>query len=104
MSLLERGPDTVVFYPAGPTNADGTRGPAGAAVAVRCRVQPAVSHNPSRDGYTDVATYRVLGRTLPAGPWDRAEWAGRDWTVDAPPQRWRGSARTSHDVLVLRRR
>ncbi len=107
MSLLDRGSEEVVFYPAGPVRPDGNRGPAGAPVAVRCRVQPAVSHLPgtgSRDGYADVSTYRVIGRSLPAGPWDRAVWAGQDWTVDAPPQRWRGSPRTTHDVLVLRRR
>lgn len=104
MSLLDRGPDSVTFYPAGPTLPDGTRGPAGSPVTVRCRVQPSSSAADGADGYADTDTYRVLGRSLPAGPWDRAVWSGRDWTVDAPPQQWRGSRRTSHDVLVLRRR
>lgn len=104
MSLLDRGTETVTVYPAGPTRPDGTRGPAGAPVTVRCRVQPVNSDSPGAEGYTTVTTYRVLARELPAGPWDRVVWRGSDWTVTGQPEQYRGSRRTRHDTATIRRR
>lgn len=104
MSLLDRGSDTVTLYPAGPTQPDGTRGPAGAPVTIRCRVQPSTAQAHGSDGYATTDTYRVVARRLPAGPWDRADWDGHAWTVEAAPRLWRGSRRVAHDVLTLRRR
>lgn len=104
MSLLDAGPDTIVVYPAGPVRPDGARGPAGDPVTVRCRVQPQTSNADSGDGYAVVTTYRVVGRSLPAGPWDRISWDGLDWTVTEQPKRWRGSHRVTHDTAIIQRR
>lgn len=104
MSLLDRGPDTITVYPAGATLPDGTRGPAGAPITVSCRVQPSSTANDGDDGYADMTTYRVIARSLPAGPWDRVTWDGRDWTVVGQPQKWRGSARVTHHTAVIQRR
>ena len=104
MSLLDRGTETVVVYPAGPTRPDGTRGPAGTPVTVSCRVQPVSSTPDGDDGYTDLTTYRLIGRSLPAGPWDRVTWDDRDWSVVGQPEKWRGSPRIAHDTALIRRR
>ncbi|MGV9271325.1 hypothetical protein ACWDRR_42560 [Kitasatospora sp. NPDC003701] len=104
MSLLDNGPDTITVYPAGPVRPDGTRGPEGTPVTVRCRVQPSSSSEDATAGYLDQTLYRVLARTLPAGPWSRVTWRGRDWTVVAEPKRHSGSARTRHDTALIRRR
>ncbi|SDJ74535.1 hypothetical protein [Streptomyces indicus] len=104
MSLLDRGPETVVIYPAGPVLPDGTRGAEGAPVAVRCRVQPVTSTEQPEPGYLDTTVYRVIARTLPAGPWARVTWRGRTWTVVGEPAHRRGSARTRHDTATIRRR
>ncbi|WP_035865969.1 hypothetical protein [Kitasatospora cheerisanensis] len=104
MSLLDGGPDTVTVYPAGPVQPDGTRGPEGAPVVVQCRIQPSTSEEAAQLGYVDVTLYRLLARTLPAGPWSRVVWQGRDWTVVGEPKRHNGSARTRHDTAMIRRR
>lgn len=104
MSLLDRGTEMVTVYPAGPTNGDGSRGPAGTPIEVSCRVQPITSSTDGTDGYADLTTYRMIARSLPAGPWDRVHWNGRDWTVVGQPETWRGSARIAHDTAVIRRR
>ncbi|GAA1160908.1 hypothetical protein F4556_005186 [Kitasatospora gansuensis] len=103
-SLLDRGPDTVTVYPAGPVKPDGTRGPEGAPVTLKCRVQPSTSQEAAELGYLDNTLYRVLARSLPAGPWSRLTWAGRDWLVVGEPKRHNGSARTRHDTALIRRR
>lgn len=105
MSLLDRGPDTIVVYPAGPVNPDGTRGPAGSPVTVKnVRVQPTSSSTDGEAGYATLTSYRIIGRRLPAGPWDRVRWDDYDWTVAAQPEKWRGSTRLSHDTAIIRRR
>lgn len=104
MSLLDRGTETITIYPAGPTRPDGTRGPAGTPVQARCRVQPLTSEAPGIDGYTAITTYRVIGRSLPAGPWDRVVWREQDWTVTGQPEEWRGSRRVRHDTATIRKR
>ncbi|MFJ5923856.1 hypothetical protein ACIQF6_14785 [Kitasatospora sp. NPDC092948] len=104
MSLLDDGPDTVTVHPAGPVHPDGTRGPEGPPLTVRCRVQPSTSEEAAQLGYVDVTVYRVLARELPAGPWSRVVWQDRDWTVVGEPKRHRGSARTRHDTALIRRR
>lgn len=104
MSLLDSAPETITVYPAGPAQPDGSRGPEGAPVTVRCRVQPSTSTTQPADGYTDLTIYRVIARRLPAGPWSRVHWDGRDWTVTEQPAAWRGSKRTAHDEATIRRR
>lgn len=104
MSLLDRGPHTITVYPAGPVLPGGGRGPSGAPVTVRCLVQPTSSDSEGTDGYADLTTCRVIGRSLPAGPWDRVVWDGRDWTVTGQPEKWRSASRTSHDTATIRRR
>ncbi|MYT30471.1 hypothetical protein [Streptomyces sp. MspMP-M5] len=104
MSLLDRGPEEVVIYPAGPVLPDGTRGPEGAPVTVRCRVQPVTSTDYPESGYLVTTTYRVIARALPAGPWSRVVWRGQTWTVVGEPARHRGSPRTRHDTAIIRRR
>lgn len=104
MSLLDRGTETITIYPAGPSLPDGTRGPTGEPVTVTCRVQPSASEASVADGYTTVTEYRVIGRELPAGPWDWVEWRNQAWTVTAQPQEWRGSGRVRHDTATIRRR
>lgn len=104
VSLLDRGPQTVIIYPAGPVLPDGTRGPEGEPVTVRCRVQPVSSTEDAVPGYQDTTRYRVIARTLPAGPWARVAWGGRDWTVEGVPAHRSGSARTRHDSAIMRRR
>ena len=103
MSLLDRGTETVVIYPAGEMADDGTL-PELAPVSVQCRVQPQSSSTGDSDGYQDATTYRVLGRSLPAGPWARVRWRDRDFTVVGEPSHYRGSSRVRHDVAVIRRR
>lgn len=104
MSLLDRGTETMTAYPAGPVLSDGTRGPAGAPVVFRCRAQPSASTVEPSDGYPVLVQYRLIARALPAGPWDRVVWQGRDWTVLEQPAQWRGSRRVRHDTAVIRRR
>lgn len=103
MSLLDTGTETATVYPKSGTGPGGSPLP-GAPVEVRCRMQPSTTDADGADGYTDTTTYRMIARSLPAGPWDRVTWAGRDWTVVGQPQHWRGSTRVSHDVAVIRRR
>ncbi|WP_431781706.1 hypothetical protein [Streptomyces chumphonensis] len=104
MSLLDRGTESMTVYPAGPVRPDGTRGPAGEPVHFRCRAQPSAAASESSDGYAELVQYRLLARSLPAGPWDRVVWQGRDWTVVEQPAQWRGSRRVRHDSAVIRRR
>jgi len=104
VSLLDHGTETITIYPAGPPRPDGTRGPAGEPVTMRCRVQPIASDSPGVEGYTTTTTYRILARELPAGPWDRVAWRGSDWTVTGQPEQYRGSRRTRHDTATIRRR
>lgn len=103
MSLLDRGVETVTIYPAGEMQPDGTL-PELPPVTARCRIQPQSSSASDADGYQDATTYRMLGRSLPAGPWSRVRWRDRDFTVVAEPSRYRGSPRVAHDVAVIRRR
>ncbi|MEU7639875.1 hypothetical protein AB0C11_27920 [Streptomyces sp. NPDC039016] len=104
MSLLDRGPEEIVIYPAGPALPDGTRGPEGEPVPVRCRIQPMTSTETPDGGYVVTTTYRVIARALPAGPWSRVVWRGQTWTVAGEPARRRGSPRTQHDTAIIRRR
>ncbi len=104
VTLLDDGPDTVTVYPAGLPQPDGNRGPEGAPVTVRCRVQPSTSEEAAALGYLDNTLYRVLARALPAGPWSRVTWSGRDWTVVGEPKHHNGSPRTRHDTALIRRR
>jgi hypothetical protein len=67
-------------------------------------VQPGSSATDGTDGYADLTTYRIIARSLPAGPWARVRWDGRDWTVTGQPEKWRGAARTSHDTATILRR
>lgn len=103
MSLLDRGTESVVIYPAGEMQSDGTL-PELAPVTVQCRVQPQGSTASDADGYQDTTTYRVLGRSLPAGPWARVRWRDRDFTIVGEPSHYRGSSRVRHDVALIRRR
>lgn len=103
MSLLDRGTEEVVIYPAGEMAPDGSL-PELAPVTRMCRVQPAGSSASDSDGYQDATTYRVLGRDFPAGPWARVHWRGRDFTVIGEPSRYVGSSRVQHDVATIRRR
>ncbi|MFE7106639.1 hypothetical protein ACFU98_35365 [Streptomyces sp. NPDC057575] len=103
MSLLDRGTEAVVIYPAGEMQPDGTL-PELAPVTAQCRVQPQSSSASDADGYQDTTTYRMLGRSLPAGPWARVSWRGQDFTVVGEPSHFRGSARVTHDVALIRRR
>lgn len=107
MSLLDRGSETVVFYPAGATGADGSPAAGSVPVTVRCMVQPAASGESvldNQDGFTVTSQYRVMARSIPAGPWARAVWRGRDWTVVGEVARNQTSPRTTHDVVTIRRR
>jgi hypothetical protein len=104
MSLLDSGPHVITVYPAGPVKADGTRGPAGSPVSVRCLLQPSTSDPDSADGYATDTTVRVIGRALPAGPWDRVSWDGADWTVVGQPEKWSASPRVAHTTALIRRR
>lgn len=104
VSLLDRGPEEITIYPAGPVLPDGTRGPEGAPVTMRCRIQPVTSAEDAAPGYLTTTTYRVIARTLPAGPWARVIWRGESWTVAGEPARRRGSPRTRHDTATIRRR
>lgn len=104
VSLLDRGSQTIVIYPAGPMLPDGSRGPEGAPVTVQCSVQPVSSTGDAVPGYLDTTRYRVIARTLPAGPWARVVWRDRDWTVEGEPAHRTGSSRTRHDTAIIRRR
>ena len=105
MSLLDSGPETITVYPAtGPMSDDGSPSEGEPVTVSGCRIQPQGSSVGDSDGYQDATTYRVLRRSLPAGPWARVTWQGRDFTVVGEPSHYRGSARVSHDVAVIRRR
>ncbi|MFE3769933.1 MULTISPECIES: hypothetical protein [unclassified Streptomyces] len=104
MSLLDDGPEEIVIYPAGPALPDGTRGPEGDPVTVRCRVQPLASTEYPEGGYLVTTTYRVIARALPTGPWSRIVWRDQTWTIAGDPAHRRGSRRTQHDTAIIRRR
>nr|WSZ97271.1 hypothetical protein OH820_17845 [Streptomyces sp. NBC_00857] len=104
MSLLDHGTETVVIYPTGPVLPDGTRGTEGEPITVRCRVQPLTSTEDAEPGYLDSTLYRIIARTLPAGPWARVMWRGRAWAVVGEPAHRTGSSRTRHDTATIRRR
>lgn len=104
MSLLDTGPETITVYPAGPMADDGSPTEGAPVTVDGCRIQPQSSTANDSDGYQDATTYRVMRRSLPAGPWARVTWQDRDYTVVGEPSHYRGSQRVSHDVAVIRRR
>jgi hypothetical protein len=104
MSLLDTGPETITVYPAGPAGEDGSPTEGEPVIVRGCRIQPQTSSADDSDGYQDATTYRVLRRSLPAGPWARVRWNDRDYTVVGEPSHYRGSKRVAHDAAVIRRR
>ena len=102
MSLLDAGPDEIVIYPEIAIVDEyetPKRGPAVVGVPVRCRVQPLVTLDGSE--VQVVTRYKVISRALPAGPWARIEWDGREWDVEGEVLRSNGSPVTRHHKFVM---
>lgn len=101
VSLLDRGPDTIsVYVEESYSDEYGTphRRSVDTPITVRCRVQPLSS----ADDESEVSTmYRVIARSLPAGPWARIVFDGRDWDVKGDVLRSNGSRATRHDLFVM---
>ncbi|MFF4607932.1 hypothetical protein ACFY12_34995 [Streptomyces sp. NPDC001339] len=105
--MLDTGPDTITVYPQEQTTDD--RGntvwrPSAVPVVVRCRVQPQDTDEPAVAGQATVATYRVIARDAPLGPWARVEWLGGVWDVVGEPRRYNGSPATRHIDALIRAR
>lgn len=104
MSLLDGGRETITVYPVTGMGADGSPAEGEPVTVEGCSIQPQSSLAGDSDGYQDATTYRVIRRSLPAGPWARVTWKGRDFTVVGEPHHYRGSTRVSHDAATIRRR
>jgi hypothetical protein len=106
VSLLDSGPDTITVYPtvAVDDGYGGTKPGPGVPVTIRAQVEPVASTENVGPGYVVGTEYRVIARSLPAGPWSRVEWAGEVWAVVGEPERFGGSRRVAHDVATIRKR
>ncbi|AUG87141.1 head-to-tail connector complex protein [Streptomyces phage Attoomi] len=106
MSLLDSGPDTVTVFPTVEVDDGygGTKPAPGQPVTIRARVEPVTTTESPDAGYVVGTVYRVIARSLPAGPWSRVEWAGSTWAVVGEPERFGTGRRLAHDVATIRKR
>ncbi len=106
MSLLDRGPHTVVVFPQVRTE-DRYGSPVftdGEPIPVRGAMQPSSADETEGAGTQASTQYTFIGRTWPGGVHSRAVWAGRDFDQDGEARVYSMSARTAHVDVTLQAR
>jgi hypothetical protein len=104
LSLLDDGHDLITVYPSvWAPDADGNHAwrPGTTGVRVRARVQPISSTELVVNGQQVATLARLIARHVPAGPWDRVEWAGRTWDILGEPEQRGDSPATVHTTVVI---
>lgn len=103
MSLLDRGPHTVVVTPKVevPDRYGGTSYVDGDPVNVRGAMQPVSADESEGLGVQADTSYRFIGRDWPGGIHATAVWAGRIFDQEGEARRYSMSARTTHVDVIL---
>ena len=107
MSLLDDGPDLITVYPSvWAADDDGNYAwrPGTTGITARARVQPVSSTELAVNGQRVATLARVIARGVPAGPWDRVDYAGRTWDVLGEPERRGDSTATVHVTVLIQAR
>lgn len=103
MSLLDRGPHTLVVTPK-LKQTDPYGGTAivdGAPVTVRGSVQPVSADESEALGVQAQTVYRFIGRSWPGGIRSTAVWNGRTFDQQGEPKIYSMSRRTAHVDVIL---
>jgi len=98
MSLLDRGPHTVLVELAQPGDA-WTKQTYAPPVSMRCKITPLRAEDAAALGL-DTAL-RVTARAWPGGPRSRITWQGRYWYQRGETLSHTTSPRTRHDTATL---
>jgi hypothetical protein len=110
VSLLDNGPDTVQVFPE-ETVVDGRGNPVsqpkatGPVTVAGVFMQPVTSQRALRDldeGQRLDVDYRLIGRSVPAGPWSAVTWQGRRFVPTGAPLGRDFSPGTGHVTVYLR--
>jgi hypothetical protein len=106
VSLLDGGPHEVLIWPMVWTedvDGYGTPGykPADEPVAVQGSVQPISSEERVEFGLGVATAVKLITRSAPAGPWSKARYRDRDWSVVGEPARYDHSPTTAHVDVIL---
>jgi hypothetical protein len=107
VSLLDDGPDLVTVYPSiWAADKDGNYAwrPGTTGIPLHARVQPVTSTELAVNGQQLATVARVIARNVPAGPWDRIDYAGHTWDVLGEPEHRGDSPTTTHTTLLIQAR
>jgi hypothetical protein len=94
VAIFDHAPVTITVYPSVfvDDGYGGTKPGEGSPVKVTAFAQPMSPDDPN--GWTQPRRYKLLGKSLPAGPWSRVRMFDREWSVVAPPMSRAHSRRT----------
>jgi hypothetical protein len=101
VAIFDRAPVVATVYPAilVDDGYGGTKPGEGSPVEVEVFAQPMAADDPN--GWQQPKRYKLLGKSLPAGPWSRVTMLGAEWSVAAPPMVRAHSRRTRFTTAEL---
>ncbi len=101
MAIFDRAPILATVYPVVMVDDGygGTKPGEGAPVQVRVFAQPLNAEDPN--GWSQPERYKIMARSLPAGPWSRVDMNGQRWSVVRTPRRHSATRRTTFDTAEI---
>lgn len=101
MAIFDRAPVAAKVYPVVMVDDGygGTKPDEGAPIEVRVFAQPLNAEDPI--GWSQPERYKIMGRSLPAGPWSRVDMMGRCWSVARAPRQHFATRRTTFDTAEV---